>query len=174
MLESKPEQAPNWASRVMLQDKRDDFGLPRARVDWRLLPIDRHSAVRAEEIIDEEFQRIGIGRLAPLPSEERDEWPAGFAGGWHQIGTTRMHTDPRHGVVDANCQVHGVGNLFIAGASVFPTGGSVSPMPTLLALALRLADHVKQILQQPLALRNQPAQPRDIEFVRSGNWQDAG
>ncbi len=153
VLESKPEQAPNWASRVTLQPRRDPFGLPRARVDWRLLPIDRHTAVSAEAIIDAELQRLGLGRLAPQAAHERDQWPAEFAGGWHQIGTTRAHADPRRGVVDGNCQVHGVGNLFIAGASVFPTGGSVSPMPTLLALALRLADHVKQILEQPLAIR---------------------
>jgi choline dehydrogenase-like flavoprotein len=152
VLESKPEQAPNGASRVTLQHGRDPFGLPRARVDWRLLPIDRHTTVSAEAIIDAELQRLGLGRLAPLAAQERDRWPAGFAGGWHQIGTTRAHADPRRGVVDGNCQVHGVGNLFVAGASVFPTGGSASPMPTLLALALRLADHVKQTLQEPLAV----------------------
>ena len=156
VLESKPEQAPNWASRVTLQHRRDPFGLPRARVDWRLLPIDRHTTVSAEAIIDAELQRLGLGRLAPLAAHERDQWPADFAGGWHQIGTTRAHADPRRGVVDGNCQVHGVGNLFVAGASVFPTGGSVSPMPTLLALALRLADHVKQTLQAPLGVRARP------------------
>ncbi len=150
-LESRPEQAPNRESRVLLQHARDAFGLPRARVDWRLLPIDRRSALEAEDIIDAELQRIGIGRLAPLPPEERDRWPADFGGGWHQIGTTRAHRDPRGGVVDADCRVHGVGNLFIAGASVFPTGGAVSPMPTLLALALRLAEHVKQSLQRQAA-----------------------
>ncbi len=152
VLESKPEQAPNRASRVTLQHHRDPFGLPRARVDWRLLPIDRQTTVSAEAIIDAELRRLGLGRLAPLAVHERDRWPAGFAGGWHQIGTTRAHADPRRGVVDGNCQVYGVGNLFVAGASVFPTGGSVSPMPTLLALALRLADHVKQILQEPLVV----------------------
>lgn len=150
VLESKPEQAPNRESRVTLQHRRDRFGLPRARVDWRLLPIDWHTVSSAEDIVDAELQRLGLGRLAPLAPEERDYRPTKLAGGWHQIGTTRSHPDPRHGVVDANCRVHGVGNLFVAGASVFPTGGSVSPMPTLLALALRLADHVKETLQHPL------------------------
>jgi len=57
-----------------------------------------------------------------------------------------MHTDPRQGVVDENCRVHGVSNLFIAGSSVFPTVGYANPVLTLVALALRLADHVKGLL----------------------------
>ncbi len=156
MLESKPEQAPNWASRVTLGDGRDAFGLPRARLDWRLLALDRRTVVHAEAIVDAELRRLGIGRLAPVPAHERELWPADFAGGWHQIGTTRLHSDPRRGVVDADCRVHGVANLFIAGASVFPTGGSVSPMPTLLALAFRLADHLAELLERPLVLRSGP------------------
>jgi choline dehydrogenase-like flavoprotein len=157
MLESKPEQAPNWASRVTLADGRDAFGLPRACVDWRLLPLDRRTVARAEEIIDAELRRLGIGLLAPPAAPEGEPWPADFVGGWHQIGTTRMHSDARRGVVDANCQVHGIANLFVAGASVFPTGGSVSPMPTLLALALRLADHLTRLLEKPLALGHRPS-----------------
>lgn len=148
-LESKPEQAPNPESRVGLSPQRDAFGLNLARLDWRLLPIDRRTAVRAEELIDAELRRLGIGRLAPLLPGERDAWPGGFSGGWHQMGTTRAHEDPRRGVVDGQCKVHGVGNLFIAGASVFPTGGAVSPTPTVLALALRLADHLKARLREP-------------------------
>jgi len=161
VLESKPEQAPNWASRVMLQEKRDAFGLPRARVEWRLLSIDRYTMARAEEIIDTELRRLGIGQLLPPRAAEHDQATAEVIGGWHQIGTTRIHTEPRHGVVDANCCVHGVGNLFIAGASVFPTGGSVSPMPTLLALAFRLAEHVKHTLQRPLDVRS-PSSPSKV------------
>jgi choline dehydrogenase-like flavoprotein len=147
VLESKPEQAPNRDSRVVLERERDPFGLNRARLEWRLKPIDRRTVVRAEELIDAELRRLGIGRLAPLPSELREAWPEDFSGGWHQIGTTRAHADPRHGVVDTHCRVHGVANLFVAGASVFPTGGAVSPTPTVLALALRLADHLKAMLR---------------------------
>jgi choline dehydrogenase-like flavoprotein len=145
VLESKPEQAPNRDSRITLSSDRDALGVHRARLDYRLLPCDMKTVRRAEDLIDSELQRIGIGSLASLTAEERSGWAATVVGGWHQIGTTRMHNDPRHGVVDANGRVHGMSNLFIAGASVFPTGGAVSPTPTILALALRLADHLKSL-----------------------------
>jgi len=64
-------------------------------------------------------------------------------GGFHHLGTTRMAADPRAGVVDADCRVHGVANLYIAGSSVFPTGGCANPTLTIVALALRLADHLE-------------------------------
>jgi len=60
----------------------------------------------------------------------------------HHIGTTRMHPDPKQGVVDQNCRVHGISNLHVAGSSVFPTSGHANPTLTIVALALRLADHL--------------------------------
>ena len=69
------------------------------------------------------------------------------AGGAHHMGTTRMHDDPRQGVVDRNSKVHGVDNLYVAGSSVFPTSGAANPTLTLVALTLRLADHLKVQLQ---------------------------
>jgi choline dehydrogenase-like flavoprotein len=146
VLESKSEQAPNRESRVSLDLKRDAFGLNRIKLDWRTLPIDRRTVVRAEEIVESELRRLGIGRLAPLAAAEIEGWPANLEGGWHQIGTTRMHDDPRRGVVDANGKVHGVANLFIAGSSTFPTGGAAPPTLTIVALALRLADHLRGIV----------------------------
>ncbi len=64
----------------------------------------------------------------------------------HHAGTTRMHTDPRFGVADADARVHGTENLYVAGASVFPTAGFANPTLTIVAMALRLADHLKQML----------------------------
>jgi choline dehydrogenase-like flavoprotein len=147
LLVRKSEQAPNWASRVSLQHERDDFGLHRVQLDWRMLQIDRRTVIRAEEIIDQELRRLGLGALAPLPPSEIENWPANLEGGWHQIGTTRMHRDPRRGVVDADGKVHDVANLFIAGSSVFPTSGAAPPTLTIVAMALRLADHLKQVMR---------------------------
>ncbi len=61
----------------------------------------------------------------------------------HPSGTTRMSASPRTGVVDANCRVHGVENLYIAGSSVFPTVGHANPTLTIVALAARLAHHLR-------------------------------
>jgi choline dehydrogenase-like flavoprotein len=66
--------------------------------------------------------------------------------GKHHMGTTRMHTIPHKGVVDENCLVHGVNNLYIAGSSVFPTSGMANPTLTIVALAIRLAERVKQVM----------------------------
>jgi choline dehydrogenase-like flavoprotein len=62
------------------------------------------------------------------------------------MGTTRMATDPKHGVVDADLRVHGVDNLYVASSSVFPTVGYSNPTLTIVALALRLADHLKTLV----------------------------
>jgi choline dehydrogenase-like flavoprotein len=142
VLESKPEQAPNPASRVTLDDGLDAFGLRRIKVDWKMLAIDRRTAVRGEEIVDAELRRLGIGALAPLPPEEVAAWPENLESGWHQLGTTRMHSDDRRGVVDIDARVHGLSNLYVAGGSVFPTGGTAPPTLTIVALALRLAAHL--------------------------------
>ncbi len=143
ILESKSEQAPNPESRITLQHDRDAFGQNRIRLDWRMLSIDRRTVCRAEEILDQELQRLAIGKLEPLPADGAARWPDNLEGGWHQLGMTRMHADPKRGVVDANGRVHGIGNLFIAGGSVFPTSGAAPPTLTIVALALRLADHLK-------------------------------
>ena len=88
--------------------------------------------------------RIGMLRLN---LKERAQWLDGLDWGNHHMGTTRVHADPKKGVVDANLQVHGVANLFVAGSAVYPTYGAVNPTINLMALALRLADHLKGVLR---------------------------
>ena len=134
------EQIPNPDSRVFLIEEKDALGRNRVCLDWRLSPIDIHSIIRSQEIIDEELQRAGLGRLQI--NLKSDEPPPGLQGGWHHMGTTRMHVDKNKGVVDENCNVHGISNLFIAGPSLFPTCGYANPVLTIVALAIRLADHI--------------------------------
>ncbi|MDH4169626.1 MAG: GMC family oxidoreductase, partial [Acidimicrobiia bacterium] len=60
----------------------------------------------------------------------------------HHAGTTRMSVRPEDGVVDPRGAVHGVDNLFVAGASVFPTAGYANPTLTAMALGCRVGHHV--------------------------------
>lgn len=136
------EQAPNPDSRVSLSPQRDVLGLRKLRLDWRLTGQDRRSVVRHMRSLAMEFGALGIGRLL-MHVEDDGVWPERVDGGSHHMGTTRMHDDPRQGVVDGNCRVHGIDNLYVAGSSVFPTSGAANPTLTIVALALRLADHLK-------------------------------
>jgi choline dehydrogenase-like flavoprotein len=139
------EQQPNRDSRVTLSDRRDALGLPMTRLDWRLTAADKASLRRNLRALGAEFAAAGIGRLH-LTLPEGDAWPEELTGGNHHMGTTRMAADPRQGVVDADCRVHGIDNLYVAGSSVFPTCGAANPTLTIVALALRLADHLRERL----------------------------
>ena len=137
------EQAPNPDSRVTLSDETDALGLRRTRLDWRLTEQDRRSLLANIHALGRELGATGIGRMRPrLPDDGR--WEPRVAGGSHHMGTTRMSDDPKRGVVDRHCRVHGIGNLYIAGSSLFPTSGSANPTLNILALAYRLADHLEQ------------------------------
>jgi choline dehydrogenase-like flavoprotein len=144
---TRQEQAPNPASRVTLSPERDALGMPRARLDWRLTELDRRSFHGFYEALGRELGRAGVGRLQMndwVLEPPTGPWPASLGGGWHHMGTTRMHPDPKQGVVDVNCRLHGVANLYVAGAAVYPTAGCANPTLTLVALTLRLSDHLKQ------------------------------
>lgn len=135
------EQIPNPESRVKLGADRDAFGQNRVQLDWKITSQDIRSAVRTLAIIGGAMERAGLGRFVPQLNGEAP--PANTEGGYHHMGTTRMSVDPKTGVVDQHCRVHGIGNLYIAGPSVFPTGGYANPVLTIIALTLRLADHLK-------------------------------
>ncbi|MFN8233364.1 MAG: GMC family oxidoreductase [Actinomycetota bacterium] len=143
LLTARLDPVPNPDSRVRLIDQQDELGVPMTDLDWRLSPADRHSVGRTMEILGAEFGAAGLGRLKLVFDEDAEEWPADLAGGFHLMGTTRMHGDPRRGVVDRNLRVHGVSNLYIAGSSVFPTAGSGNPTMMIVALALRLAERLR-------------------------------
>jgi choline dehydrogenase-like flavoprotein len=140
------EQAPNPDSRVTLGRRSDRFGLPVACIDWRPSAGVRESIRASQEVISAGFKAARLGHVESMLGDEHP--PALLEGNFHHLGATRMHENPRRGVVDANCRVHGVHNLYIAGSSVFPTYGASNPTLTILALALRLADHLKQRLAE--------------------------
>ena len=142
------EQVPNPDSRITLADRKDRLGLNLPQLDWRLSDVDARSLRRSHELIAQEVGRSGFGRVRiELPDHEDLPLEDVTNGGHHHMGTTRMHDDPKQGVVDRECRVHGYPNLFIAGSSVFSTGGFANPTMTLVALAARLADHVKEQFQ---------------------------
>jgi choline dehydrogenase-like flavoprotein len=141
------DPTPNPDSRITLGDQRDQLGQRKVKLDWRLSPLDKHSVRRTLEIFGAELGRAGLGRLQIGIGDDDTTWPADTRGGWHHMGTTRMSEHPSQGVVDKNCQVHGIANLFIAGSSVFPTAGSGTPTLMLVCLALRLADKIQEIMR---------------------------
>jgi choline dehydrogenase-like flavoprotein len=145
-LDNMTEQAPNPQSRVTLGSDRDRLGQRRVQLDWRLSDFDKQSFIKSQKIVDLELRKAGLGRLYTQPFDEIP--PDQIKGGWHHMGTTRMHLDPKYGVVDPNGRVHGISNLFISGPSVFPTSGYANPSLTIIALAERMADHIKTIMKR--------------------------
>jgi len=137
------EQTPNPESRVMLSEDVDRFGMRQLLADWKCLDRDVESIERCHQLLREEIEGSGVGDLTLAREDVAAVVRRGFAVGSHHIGTTRMAEDPRCGVVDANCEVHGVRGLFIAAPSVFPTAGYANPVLTITAMAVRIADHVK-------------------------------
>ena len=148
------EQSPDPNNRIALSRDRDALGCQKLELHWSWSQDDADRIVRAQSILAQELSKSGLGTFhvasdeAGLPMIKR---PTGSA---HLMGTTRMHDNPRYGVVDANCRVHGIDNLFVAGSSTFPTGGYANPTLTLVAMALRLGDLLKQEVAQapPVAL----------------------
>jgi|APTNR8051073442_1049403.scaffolds.fasta_scaffold08423_1 choline dehydrogenase-like flavoprotein len=153
------EQCPNPDSRVMLSRDMDPLGMPRVKLDWRTTDLDRETVRRTAEILADELSGAGLLQIDKLlPNVEGDALTPTW--NWHHMGTTRMHDDEKRGVVDANCKVHGVGNLFVAGSSVFPTAGNHTPTLTIIALALRLADHLcMQMARKPINLASRRTRP---------------
>jgi choline dehydrogenase-like flavoprotein len=139
------EQSPNRESRVHLANSRDEYGVPRVRLDFRVTDSDIEGIHRAHTLLDKHFQRYKIGHVHfydndPLEGIRR----ATRAINGHFIGTTRMAADPKKGVVDPDCKVFDIDNLYIASSSVFPTSSHANPTLTIVALAIRLADHLRK------------------------------
>ena len=145
LLQVRTEQAPNPSSRVTLSRATDALGQQRAHLHWEMTERDKLTMRAAAEAFDGELRRLGLGevRMAPWLTSDELVWPADMVGGHHHMGTTRMSDNPRTGIVNADCRAHAIDNLYVAGSSVFPTAGFANPTMTLLALAIRLSDHLR-------------------------------
>jgi hypothetical protein len=146
------EPEPNPDSRVTLSaTQRDQLGMQRVRVDWRLSEQVKRTFDRTFAILADELRGTGIAEVTLDPAIEGNPWPSTLEkeGTWHHMGATRMHDSPTQGVVDRQCKVHGMTNLYIAGSSVFPTAGANYPTITIAALTLRLSAHIIQQLKYP-------------------------
>ena len=138
------EQPPKPENRVTLSTARDALGVPLPLVRWRFGAEPRLTLLKLARLMHDEFVKVGLPEpvLEPWVAHARPE-EAVVIDMAHTAGTTRMSASPRHGVVDADCMVHGMDGLFVAGGSVFPTIGHANPTLMIVAVALRLADHLK-------------------------------
>ena len=141
------EPEPNPDSRVSLdvEGEPDALGMPRVRLDWRLTPLVTRTLEVTQRLIVADLRALGVecfieGAGGPRANQAHEEprWV------WHHMGTTRMSSDPRQGVVDEHCRVHGMDNLYVVGSSVFPTCSTDMPTLTLIALAHRAAAHLRE------------------------------
>ena len=145
VINSLLEQAPDPNNRITLSNDADEFGLKRVHLHWVLSDADRRSVRTlgfelAKTLLELDVARVQLSDFIIDPRKEIEVWPHA-----HQMGTTRMAADPRFGVVDADCRVHGVSNLYMAGSSVFPTGGGINPTLTIVMLSVRLAKHLRAL-----------------------------
>jgi choline dehydrogenase-like flavoprotein len=143
-LDYHAEQQPNPLSRVTLGEDVDRLGMRRLRIDWRASALDAHTVRETFRLLAADLESWGGATLDyDADAVEQLILGAGAYGG-HHIGTARMGNDPAHSVVDENCRVHGMRNLYVAGSAVFPTSSQANPTLTIVALALRLAEHLKE------------------------------
>jgi choline dehydrogenase-like flavoprotein len=137
------EQTPDKNNRITLSSKKDKLGLAKINVEYRVTDIDKQRLWRSLDICAKEIAILDFGRLKTLKERSLRLWRDQLGFSAHHMGTTRMADNPNTGVVDKNLQVFGTKNFYISGSSVFPTGGSVPPTLTIVALSIRLADHIK-------------------------------
>ncbi len=162
LLRYHAEQAPDPKSRVSL-DPQDRSLLPGLQIDLRFGDQDFNSIVRSHQLIDQWLRTNRIGHLDYIhrTGERSNAVRAQALDGYHQIGLTRMSTNPQEGVVNPDCRVHDVDNLYVAGSSIFPTGGQANPTLPAVALALRLAEHLARVKRRQAS--SAPAPDQTVE-----------
>lgn len=143
-LDLETEQKPRFDSRIRISGRIDSIGLPETIVDWKVSNEEGESVRRFAGVIDRYLKSLGMTEIYWNPefAEGAEVWTRACTDNLHAMGGARMGTSPESSVVDANLKVHGLANLYIAGCSVFPSGGSSNPTFTMMALACRLGDYL--------------------------------
>jgi hypothetical protein len=166
------EHVPNPESRICLSEEKDRLGMPLPLVKVAFTELDIQTVITAYKTFFNRFQTLNKGNISYKEEELRQnvlEEINNFSSRAHHLGTTRMSDSPLNGVVDSNCKVHGMSNLYVAGSSVFPTGGHANPTLTLVALTLRLADHLKKTNLLPVKSTsyNVEVKPKKVFYVKA-------
>jgi choline dehydrogenase-like flavoprotein len=143
----RAEQAPNPDSRVRLLDEKTDIGTQKVALDWRLTELDYNSVFNSLMALSKYFGIHQVGRINIRDFATRAKYKTAV-GGNHHMGTTRMSETDKTGVVDKNCKLHNVNNVYMAGSSVFATGGFANPTLSLVAFSVRLAEHLKETAKE--------------------------
>jgi choline dehydrogenase-like flavoprotein len=138
------ELMPDPERRLTLTGEKDALGLPRLKLQMRIADADFTLYRQTLGELGRQLLASKTGMLR-FNCTRREDWLKNMDWGHHHLGTARMHGDPKQGVVDADCKVHGIANLFVAGSAVFPTYGASNPTLNLLAVTLRLANHLKKV-----------------------------
>ena len=143
------EQLPDPNNRVLLDQDRDAFGVPKTALHWQYTPDTNAAMLTALQAFGTAMAEADLGRVRMLDWGNDGRMPPRRLIGIHKhhMGGTRMSASPETGVVDANCKVWGCDNLYMGGSSVFATGGYANPTYTIVQLALRLADHLETRLK---------------------------
>ncbi|WP_406822076.1 FAD-dependent oxidoreductase [Pseudomonas sp. KnCO4] len=136
------EQFPNLHSRISLLDERDALGVAKVNVNWALSADDRHTIKCIGSELAKQWADTDLGFIKLNDYVYDTSIPLRMSPHAHHMGTTRMASSAQTGVVDRDCKVFGIANLYIAGSSIFATGGASNPTLPLLQFALRLADHL--------------------------------
>ncbi len=139
------EMQPSARNRVTLGARMDANGLPVPLVEHDSTELDRRTLLELHRALREELRANGIGELEG-DLEHANPWPIDQDAS-HHMGGTRMGKDLRTSVVDPTLRVHSAENLWIAGSSVFPSSGCANPTYTIVALSIRLARHLRGVLE---------------------------
>jgi choline dehydrogenase-like flavoprotein len=139
------EQTPHWGNRVRLGNEHDINGVKKIVIDWQLHEEDKQRVWNSLDLVARGVGANNMGRVKVLKERSERLWASQLGFSQHHMGTTKMGTSIDDSVVDKNLKIHNTNNFYVAGSSVFPTGGHVPPTLTITALAIRLARHLEQI-----------------------------